>query len=171
MASTRTSGAFLLVAAVFAMAAGFFTYSVGRSLVESGSGYAASQEANAFVDVEQYIGTHKHSLGIFASDITFVNLLKISPEDELYAQALSDANVELTRRAGIVREILRVSLLDRNGRILASSAESLIGTRPVPGEEKHAVANHPVFTILVPVELNGKTAGSIRGEISTSGYY
>jgi hypothetical protein len=86
---------------------------------------AAESRAN---HVETFLEKHRQAVELLGAEIIFYELLSTNKDDPEYNKKSERVNDRLQNMIDIHGEILEVSLLDKNGMVVASTHEAAVGS-------------------------------------------
>ncbi len=183
MQDTRDiAGPIMIVAAILVILCAVFSYGVTRRLLEvrENARIIAAMKSDPH-HIEQYLQEHRHSLTLLAGEKSFAGLLAAGASGAELRMAVLRANEILAEQVAAAGHIRKLSLLDLDGNVVASSVtedvgikESTAGARG--GTSDYAWANDMrmlsedeslSFVVLLPVRVNGSMVGMIKGHIDT----
>jgi len=159
---------------------GFFSFGVTRRLVDATM--SAKREAAAQQDpyyLQTYLRRYSGSLTLLGNDVSFARLLITDEDAPEYGEVLADANKELEVRLKAYPYLSEISIVNREGVVVASSEQSYVGTRagrPSGGAQatvsagsfdiRAFVDKDKSFTVMIPVKVADRLVGAVVGKIN-----
>jgi hypothetical protein len=176
----NTSPPIIVLTALILVIAGFFSFGLTKKLVKH-LGYSRRNvvaQSDPYY-VEAYLKYHRGSLALLGNNVSFARLLTMDSLDPEYGQALVSATEELTVRVKVYKNLESLSLLDRDGKVLASSEKEDIGqfnksasvragtdSRDRPLDVCAFVSDEDEsFAVMVPVRVADNLVGVIIGHL------
>jgi hypothetical protein len=178
----KTSPQIIVLTALILVIAGFFSFGLTKKLVDY-LGYSrrnVSAQSDPYY-VEAYLKYHRGSLALLGKNVSFARLLTTDRLDQEYDQALASATEELTVRAKVFKNLESLSLLDKTGKVLASSEKDDVGqlkksagvragsdSRDSPLDVCAFVSEEDEsFAVMVPVRVAGSLVGVVVGHLGS----
>lgn len=177
----NTTGPIAVLLALMIGLCGCFSYGVTKKLIDyrDGSRRGASSKSDPYY-TEAYLKYHRDSLALLGKKVSFARVLTTDKDDAGYQEALIAANEELAVSVKVYKNFESLSLLDRNGTVLASSEKKDVGLLKKSASVRAETDNRdrPLdvcafvsdedesFAVLVPVRVADNMVGIVVGRLA-----
>ena len=182
--SPGVSAPIALMIVVMVGLCGFFSYGITAKLMDARENACrvASTGADPY-QIEFYLEKHRNSLTILANDGAFARLLTVDRSTLEFEKVVAVANRDLAKRVEVIEHLKKLSVLDLDGNVVASSEEEDLGRKEPNagargGTSEYAWAmdmrayrdeKEPSFVVLLPVRVDGTMVGIVKGHLEVEG--
>ncbi|MEE9459497.1 MAG: cache domain-containing protein, partial [Candidatus Bathyarchaeia archaeon] len=174
--ANKISLSFLITAIILTSVAGSIFYTIaGNNLKKAIIEHLKTTARSRTNHIETLLEEHKQVVELMASGLIFQELFSTSKDTPKYNKILERTNSRINRVIEAHEEIFKVSLLDKNGTVVASTYEASVGSYKsadnmyLKVEETDYIRDMyisetfgtPAINIAGPVLLNGEILGFI----------
>ena len=174
--ANKISLSFLLTVVIIITAAGAIYYTAAKNNLKNAIFDHLTTAAQSRAEhIETFLEVHRHVVELLAAGLIFEELLTTSKDTPEYNQRLKRVNNGIRNVIKVDKEIFKVSVLDKNGIVVASTDEASVGSNKsadktylkakeatcIEDMHIHKPAGVPYIDIAAPVLLNGESLGVI----------
>jgi hypothetical protein len=131
--------------------------------------------------IESYLERNRGLLSGIAGDGQYASLLTADRSSPEFAKALAATNARMAQRIDTASDLLKLSVLDAGGTVIASTAEGDVGSKEPNtgargGTSEYAWAmemrayqdeDSMSIAVLLPVRVDGVMVGIVKGNLAT----
>ena len=180
--SNKISLSFLITGIILTTIAASIAYTMFRNNMEKAILEHLRTTARSRANhIETFLEDHKHVVEVLTAGAIFKELLTTSKDTPEHNQKLRRVNRRIKNLIEVNKELVKVSLLDKNGTVVASTDQASVGSDKsadntylkakestyIAGIHIYETSGIPDLDIATPVLLNGEPLGVIIADLNT----